>query len=107
MCSSDLVFRDNGGKLWMVYGSYSGGIFIMEMDPATGLQKSGQGYGKHLMGGNHARIEGAYILYSPDSKYYYLFVSFGGLDANGGYNIRVARSLNPDGPYLDAAGTVS
>jgi len=99
------VFRDNGGKLWMVYGSYSGGIFIMEMDPATGLQKSGQGYGKHLMGGNHARIEGAYILYSPDSKYYYLFVSFGGLDANGGYNIRVARSLNPDGPYLDAAGT--
>jgi len=98
------VFRDNGGKLWMVYGSYSGGIFIMEMDPATGLQKPGQGYGKHLMGGNHARIEGAYILYSPDSKYYYLFVSFGGLDANGGYNIRVARSLNPDGPYLDAAG---
>ena len=76
------VFRDNGGKLWMVYGSYSGGIFIMEMDPATGLQKPGQGYGKHLMGGNHARIEGAYILYSPDSKYYYLFVSFGGLDAH-------------------------
>ena len=99
------VFRDNSGKLWMVYGSYSGGIFIMEMDPATGLQKPGQGYGKHLMGGNHARIEGAYILYSPDSKYYYLFVSFGGLDANGGYNIRLARSLNPDGPYVDAAGT--
>jgi arabinan endo-1,5-alpha-L-arabinosidase len=98
------VFRDNSGKLWMVYGSYSGGIFIMEMDPATGLQKPGQGYGKHLMGGNHARIEGAYILYSPDSKYYYLFVSFGGLDANGGYNIRVARSLNPDGPYVDASG---
>ncbi len=99
------VFRDNGGKLWMVYGSYSGGIFILEMDPATGLQKPGQGYGKHLMGGNHARIEGAYVLYSPDSKYYYLFVSFGGLDANGGYNIRVARSLSPDGPYVDAAGT--
>ena len=99
------VFRDNTGKLWMAYGSYSGGIFIIEMDPATGMQKAGQGYGKHLMGGNHARIEGAYILYSPDSRYYYLFVSFGGLDANGGYNIRVARSLNPDGPYFDAAGT--
>ncbi|SFG88185.1 arabinan endo-1,5-alpha-L-arabinosidase [Duganella sp. CF458] len=99
------VFRDSGGKLWMVYGSYSGGIFIMEMDPVTGLPKPGQGYGKHLMGGNHARIEGAYVLYSPDSKYYYLFVSFGGLDANGGYNMRVARSLNPDGPYVDGAGT--
>lgn len=98
------VFRDKDNNLWMVYGSYSGGIFIMAMDMATGLPKPGQGYGKHLMGGNNSRIEGAYILYSPQSKYYYLFTSFGGLDANGGYNVRVARSLNPDGPYLDANG---
>ena len=98
------VFFDATGKLWMVYGSYSGGIFIMELNATTGLPLPGQGYGKHLMGGNHARIEGAYILYSPTSKYYYLFVSFGGLDAIGGYNVRVARSLSPDGPYLDGAG---
>ena len=31
--------------------------------------------------------------------------SFGGLAANGGYNIRVARSQSPAGPYFDAAGT--
>ena len=98
------TFFDKDGKLWMIYGSYSGGIFILAMDPATGLQKPGQGYGKHLMGGNHSRIEGAYVMYSPQSKYYYLFTSFGGLDANGAYNMRVARSLNPDGPYVDAKG---
>ena len=98
------VFFDQAGKLWMVYGSYSGGIFILEMDPATGRQKPGQGYGKKLMGGNHARIEGGYVLYVSESEYYYLFVSFGGLDAVGGYNIRVGRSRNPDGPYVDAAG---
>jgi arabinan endo-1,5-alpha-L-arabinosidase len=34
-----------------------------------------------------------------------LFTSFGGLDASGGYNLRVARSRNPDGPYVDARGT--
>jgi len=34
----------------------------------------------------------------------YLFLSFGGLTADGGYNIRVARSQNPDGPYYDAEG---
>jgi arabinan endo-1,5-alpha-L-arabinosidase len=56
------------------------------------------------MGGNHSRIEGPYVLYSPHSGYYYLFVTFGGLDANGGYNLRVARSRDPDGPYLDALG---
>ncbi|PWF46839.1 glycoside hydrolase family 43 protein [Massilia glaciei] len=98
------VFRDKEGKLWMVYGSYSGGIFILAMDPATGLPKPGQGYGKHLMGGNHSRIEGAYVLYSPEADYYYMYSSFGGLDAGGAYNMRVARSRNPDGPYVDAAG---
>jgi arabinan endo-1,5-alpha-L-arabinosidase len=99
------VFKDAAGKLWMIYGSYSGGLFILQLDPATGLLKPGQGYGKHLMGGNHARIEGAYVLYSPQSQYYYLFCSFGGLDANGGYNIRVSRSRSPDGPYVDGNGT--
>ncbi|WP_290368610.1 family 43 glycosylhydrolase [Massilia sp. Bi118] len=98
------VFYDNAGKLWMVYGSYSGGIFIMQLNPATGMPYPNQGYGKRLMGGNHARIEGAYIMYSPATAYYYLFTSFGGLDSTGGYNMRVARSTNPDGPYVDAQG---
>lgn len=98
------VFFDKTGRLWMLYGSYSGGLFILELDKTTGIPLPDQGYGKHLMGGNHSRIEGGYVLYSPDSDYYYLFVSFGGLDANGGYNIRVARSSNPEGPYFDALG---
>ncbi|MFM9279648.1 glycoside hydrolase family 43 protein [Paenibacillus jiagnxiensis] len=98
------VFFDKNGKLWMVYGSYSGGIFIMEMDPETGKPIPGQGYGKKLLGGNHSRIEAPYIVYNPQTDYYYLYLSFGGLDAVGGYNIRVARSKSPDGPYVDAAG---
>lgn len=98
------LFVDQDGTLWMVYGSYSGGIFLLEMDPSTGHPLPGQGYGLHLMGGNHSRIEGAHILYSPDTAYYYLFVSFGGLDAAGGYNVRVARSRDPRGPYRDGLG---
>ena len=99
-----VFFDATGKKLWMVYGSYSGGIFILELDPKTGVPKAGQGYGKKLIGGNHARIEGPYIIYSPETKYYYLFLSFGGLDAAGGYNIRVGRSRAPNGPYVDAEG---
>ena len=98
------VFTDKDGKLWMVYGSYSGGIYILKMNPDTGFPYSGQGYGKKLLGKNHSRIEGPYILYAPQTEYYYLFLSFGGLDVNGGYNIRVCRSKNPDGPYVDALG---
>lgn len=98
------VFYDNEGKLWMVYGSYSGGIFILEMDDETGLPKDRNSYGTHLMGGNHSRIEAPYIQYNQENGYYYLFTSFGGLDADGGYNLRVARSKNPDGPYEDSQG---
>ena len=98
------VFFDAEGRYWMVYGSYSGGIFILEMNPETGFPLEGQGYGKKLLGKNHARIEAPYILYSPDTEYYYLFLSFGGLNAADGYNLRVCRSKAPDGPYLDSQG---
>lgn len=95
------VFFDKEGRLWMVYGSYSGGIYILELDTQTGRPLE-SGYGRKLLGGNHLRIEAPYILYSPETDYYYLFLSFGGLAADGGYNIRVCRSENPDGPYLDS-----
>lgn len=103
------LFYDKTGKLWMVYGSFSGGIFILAIDSAPGSATigqplPGQGYGKKLIGGNSSRIEGATICYSPETDYYYLFMTFGGLDANGGYNIRLGRSRTPDGPFLDASG---
>ncbi len=95
------VFYDAEGRLWMVYGSYSGGIFILELDKTTGLPLEA-GYGKQLLGGNHLRIEGAYIQYNPETEYYYMFLSYGGLASDGAYNIRVARSKTPDGPYYDS-----
>ena len=105
------VFYDKNGKLWMVYGSYSGGIFITELNPDTGLVKSdstvsieNSGWGRKLLGNYHARIEAPYIIYNKDTDYYYLFMSFGGLDASGAYNVRVARAKNPEGPYYDAEG---
>ena len=97
------VFFDHEGELWMVYGSYSGGIFILPMDKTTGLPTE-ESYGTKLMGGNHSRIEGPYMVYNQETDYYYLFTSFGGLDATGAYNIRVARSKNPDGPFYDMKG---
>lgn len=98
------AFVDASGHHQLVYGSYSGGIFLLELDPVTGRPLPGQGYGVHLCGGNHARIEAPYILHSEQTGYYYLLLTFGGLDADGGYNIRVARSRDVAGPYLDPMG---
>ncbi len=97
------TFFDAESNYWMVYGSFSGGIFILKMDPKSGFQLPNQGYGRRLMGGR-CQIEGAYIQYCPQTRYYYLFASFGELSVRGGYNIRVARSLTPDGPYFDPQG---
>lgn len=97
------VFYDAEGRLFMMYGSYSGGIFILELDKTTGLPKE-SGYGKQLLGGNHLRIEGAFVQYNPETEYYYMFLSFGGLASDGAYNIRVCRSKTPDGPYYDSQG---
>lgn len=98
------AFYDKDGNMWLVYGSYSGGIFILALDEETGMPEAGQGYGTHLVGGDYNAIEGSFVIYSPESDYYYLFWSNGGFNAEGGYNIRVARSRTPDGPYLDAEG---
>lgn len=98
-----VAFYDAEDRLWMIYGSYSGGIFAKEMDAQTGLPLEA-GYGEKLLGGNHLRIEAPYVIYNPDTGYYYLFLSFGGLDSYGGYNIRVCRSEAPNGPYYDSMG---
>jgi arabinan endo-1,5-alpha-L-arabinosidase len=111
-CIDPQAFFDKDGNFWLVYGSWSGGIFIYEIDPTTGKPKNNStinnqnaGYGKRLIANRHSAIEAPYILYNPQSNYYYLFTSFGELGTNGGYNMRMFRSRNPDGPYEDAEHT--
>jgi len=98
------VFFCEESRLWMMYGSFSGGIFILELDKTTGLPLENQGYGKKMLGKNHLEIEGPYVMYSPQTKFYYMFLTYGRLDPDGGYNMRVMRSEKPDGPYIDASG---
>ncbi len=121
------VFRDADGKLWMIYGSFFGGIAIVELDPKApskllhpgthGKTIACRGYekvyeqdgfeGKPTVGVDGQRftaygIEGASIVYNPETKYYYLFVSYDRLALT--YHVRVGRSKNVEGPYLDYNG---
>lgn len=107
------VLYDEEGRLWMVYGSWSGGMYLLELDKATGevihpeedeAKRIDPYFGKRLLGGNHSSIEAPYILYDKESGYYYLFVSYGGLAREGGYQIRVFRSETIDGDYVDMNG---
>lgn len=108
------VFFDEEGRFWMVYGSWSGGIFLLELDKTTGKVIHPEAdeeanvdayFGKKLLGGDHKSIEAPYILYDEKSGYYYLFVSYGGLNRDGGYQIRVFRSSQVNGEYVDMNGS--
>jgi len=116
-CIDPCVFYDTDDNLYMVYGSWFGGLYLLELDEATGLRdydvKYGSDwdalgractrdpyYGIKVSGGFWASGEGPYI--ERIGKYYYLFQSNGGLNADGGYQMRVFRSENPRGPYVDS-----
>ena len=115
------VFYDEEGELWMAYGSWSGGIWMLKLNKENGLRDYDVNYatidnttdvantvsadpyfGKKIAGGLYVSGEGSYIEHI--GQYYYLFVSYGGFAPDGGYEMRVFRSENPDGPYKDASG---
>ena len=111
------LFFDEEGKLWMTYGSWSGGIYLLEMDAKTGaaIYPGGSSkmkdkqivdpyFGTKLSGGYHHSGEGPFIVYDETTKFYYLFETYGGLASDGGYNMRLFRSEKPDGPYVDLNG---
>ena len=129
-CIDPGVFYDEEGELWMTYGSWSGGIFMLKLDKANGLRdytyiynsdyatKGASGvsdpyFGRKIAGGYYVSGEGSYVKHIGD--YYYLFMSYGffapggkdpdGTLRGGGYDMRIFRSKNPEGPYVDANGT--
>jgi len=125
-CIDPAVSYDEQGRLWMSYGSWSGGIFLIKLDEATGLRDYGYNYGFtkdtvmngttlrydkymgiHIGGGYYVSGEGSYIRYLKDPSgtgYYYLFVSMGFYSPEGGYTMRVFRSSTIDGTYTDVTG---
>lgn len=107
------VFYDAEDHLWMVYGSWNGGIYLLELDKKTGLPAEIEDdpqngidayFGKHILGYGNESCEAPYIMYQEEQGYYYLFVSYGGVSSDGGYDIREFRSEHVDGPYVDAMG---
>lgn len=106
------VLYDTQGNLWMTYGSWSGGIYVLQLDKATGqpiYPKNDNGntdryFGTKIAGGYSKSGEAPYIIYDNNSGYYYLYVTYGWLGVDGGYHMRMYRSKTINGDYVDAAG---
>ena len=92
------LFTDPFGKQYMTWGSFFGGIWLTALDDAG----FAEGEPVRIAGFRGCRAEGSYLIWLPETEYYYLFVSYGSLSED--YNIRVGRSKTIEGPYLDANG---
>jgi arabinan endo-1,5-alpha-L-arabinosidase len=99
---------DPTGRLWMYFGSYWSGLYVVELDPDTGMLKQPSNPDKTLIACNTEDrgngLEAPNGIYKDG--YYYLFVSYG-LAAQGvrsTYHIVAGRSKNPQGPFMNAAG---
>lgn len=101
------IGKDNSH--WMLWGSWTQGIYAIELDPTTGLRKGDPNSYKRITRngpqntwGWTSSYEGPEVIYHPELDYYYLFIAHGAL--GNVYHTRVARSKNPDGPYYDYYG---
>jgi arabinan endo-1,5-alpha-L-arabinosidase len=99
---------DAQGQPWLVFGSYWSGIKLIALDKETRKPPAGAEVlaiaGRRDGPGDTEAIEGAFIISHGD--YYYLFASFDRCcqGAQSDYNVRVGRSQEIIGPYVDRDG---
>ena len=95
------VFRDPmNGSLWLTYGSYFGYIRLVELDPKTGKRLHPERKPVNIA------INGEASTMMFRDGWYYLLLTHGSccVSANSTYNIRMGRSRNVAGPFLDNVG---
>lgn len=101
------VFVDQKGRHWMTYGSYWSGLYMVELDPKTGLVLDPKKPARHIASNTGERgnpLEAPYLAYH--GGYYYLFVVYG-LAAQGvrsTYRMMVGRSKSMDDPFMGFDG---
>jgi len=95
----DPAFLYANGRLWLSYGTYFGYIRMVELDPKTGERVAGNQPVDVAID-----MEATALMYRDG--WYYLLGTHGTCcdGPNSSYNIRVGRSRNPTGPFLDHMG---
>jgi len=107
-CIDPSVTFDTSSNLWMSFGSFWNGIYMVQLDPSTGLISTSNPGRIHEAINNASGdpIEASYLY--AHGGYYYLFANWGTCCQTAWmddtYNIRVGRSTNITGPYLDRNG---
>lgn len=95
------IYIEEDGSKWMLYGSYTAGLRMVELDIETGMLKEEN---PDLVTLTTSLGEGVYLIKGPN--YYYILASRGicckGKEST--YQIVMGRSKNLEGPYLNREG---
>jgi arabinan endo-1,5-alpha-L-arabinosidase len=96
------LLLDRDAKLWMAFGSFWKGIYLVELDPRTGKRIAPDSPLFQIA--YHEKIEAAALLRRAD--HYFVFVNWGTCcrGTNSTYEVRIGRSNKVTGPYLDRDG---
>lgn len=96
------VYRDASNNLWFIYGSFFGGIRILQLDAITGKPLNGSATQQFAVA--NGDVEAAYV--KQRAGFYYLFINRGACcrGVNSTYFIQIGRSTSPFGPFLDKDG---
>ena len=97
---------DADGTPWLVFGSFWGGIKIIQLDQ-TGARVGTTVTGIAARPNNGGALEAPFLI--RRCGYYYLFTSWDTCckGASSTYNIRVVRGTSVTGPFVDKAGTAA
>jgi arabinan endo-1,5-alpha-L-arabinosidase len=100
------LFVNSDGTWWLAFGSWSTGIKMIRIDPATGKQYAGDTT-RYSLANRPTRtkaVEGPTVV--KHASYYYLFASYDNCCAgtSSTYKIKVGRATSPTGPYYDENG---
>ncbi|GAB7366689.1 hypothetical protein MBLNU230_g0647t1 [Neophaeotheca triangularis] len=95
---------DEAGNWKLSFGSFWGGLYLIDIDPSTGLRSGDSIINLARRQEAGGAIEAPVITHH--GSYYYLWASFDiccqGADST--YRVMVGRSADVEGPYVDAAG---
>ena len=112
----DPTYIVDGGKHYLIHGSWHSGFALLEIDPESGMPVKSLGdpwadnvsaltarFGIRVGARNDSRWQGSEApeIVKKDGKYY-LFMAYDGLDVP--YNTRVVRADQIGGPYYDITG---
>jgi arabinan endo-1,5-alpha-L-arabinosidase len=96
------IFSDASGNYYMAFGSHLRGIWIAQLNTATGKRLNSTL--TNVAGSSSSEHEAAYVI--RNGNYFYLFYNRGICCAGNSstYYVQMGRSTSPTGPYTDQNG---